>query len=186
LGLAWLELLAAFEQAGPVEQNSNRDLQLFKAGKAGIIVDGSWSIAALAQAIGAQNLAIDPWPTYRQGRLAGFVQADCLYLNFHAKGEEQAAALQFMGYFLAPEVQTLLAEGGLIPSGVGAQPRDALIQQAMAAFSGGTAYPPQPQASVYWNALEMAIYATFTNHISPTDALAQAYRDVLARLQPTP
>lgn len=181
-GLAWVELLRNFELAGPVEFNTNRDLRLFKEATAGMFVEGTWKRSELSQAVGWSNIVIDPWPATEGGKLAGFVWAESLYLNIKAVGDEQAAALRLMTYFLTPEVQTLLAEVGFIPSVTTAQPRDALTQQAALALSGGTAYPLCPQQNVYWDPITSALYAIFTDDADPTAALQQAALEIETRL----
>jgi arabinogalactan oligomer/maltooligosaccharide transport system substrate-binding protein len=66
-GVEWVNLLNSFKDAGPTEYYTDNDVNLFKAGKAGIIIDGTWNMSGLAEAIGADNLAIDPWPTPMSG-----------------------------------------------------------------------------------------------------------------------
>jgi len=184
-GRQWLDLLSTFGQAGPTAFNSDRDVQLFEQGQAGYIVEGSWRRAELAQAIGADNLAIDPWPLYGKGSLSGFVQVDNVFLNAHVQGGDQLAALQFIGYLLTPEVQIRLAETGLIPSLRGISVRDPLIQSSMAAFERGTPYPlvlDSSRLAIYWTALDAAIVAVFDHNADPATALQQAFDTISTRL----
>ena len=138
-GLAWLELLMRYNELGPAEYNTETDLQLFREGRAGFIIDGTWNWANLAEAIGAANLVIDPWPFYeapepgprtptpaapRQSgvgdkTLAGFVQSENIYLGARLAGEdgpEARAAWNFIEFLLTPESQASLVEFGLIPA----------------------------------------------------------------------
>ena len=62
-GVEWINLLDSFSDAGPTEYYTDNDANLFKAGQAGIIIDSTWNMAGLAEAIGADKLSIDPWPT---------------------------------------------------------------------------------------------------------------------------
>jgi ABC-type glycerol-3-phosphate transport system substrate-binding protein len=181
-GLAWLALLRDFETLGPVELNTNRDLRLFKESVAGIITEGTWKRAELVQALGFSNVVIDPWPTQGDGALAGFVWAESLYLNIHAVGDEQTAAIRLMKYLLSPDVQTLLAEAGFIPAVMNAQPRDALIQQAVIALAGGAAYPTCPENAAYTDALSALLYAVFEQGADPAAALQQAASEIETRL----
>lgn len=174
-GLAWLNLILSFPQAGPVEFNSNRDTELFMQGKAGIIIDGSWNLNALAQAVGEENLAIDPWPALGEGHLSGFVQADALYLNINLSGAEQLDALRFMGFFLTPEAQAVLADAGFIPAINDAPVRSALIRQAISAFANGITHPSAPQAQVYFDTLETALRDAIAARSSAESALQWAY-----------
>ncbi len=185
VGVKWLDLLVSFGQAGATGFNTNRDTELFKEGKIGIIIDGSWNRASLATAIGNEYLVIDPWPTHEQGNLSGYVQTDNLYLNANLLGDDRLAALQFMGSFFDMEVQAMLSEFDMIPVVVGTQPSNEHIQQAMVAFSRGTSYPPVSNdryLSAYWDALEIAIRDVVESDIDAAESLQKAFDAVVARL----
>jgi ABC-type glycerol-3-phosphate transport system substrate-binding protein len=176
-GLEWFKLLTDYDHAGAVTFNTNRDLDMFKRGRVGIIIDGSWNISTLADAIGQENLAIDPWPSYGPGHMSGWVESDSVFLNANTTGDDRYAALAFIGYLLDPNVQVRLAEVGHIPSVSTALPRDGFIQQAMDAFSQGIAYPISIDESIlnqYWSELDKAIQKVFLNGVSPADALKTA------------
>lgn len=181
-GIEWLGLLKSFERAGLTEFNGNRDLELFKQGKAGIIFEGSWNRNVLADAIGARNLAIDPWPAAGSGHLSGFIRTENLYLNANVRGDENLAALQFMGFFLAPQVQAILTLAGHIPAVIGVETSDPLLQQSVLAFTAATAFPILPQAASYWDPLEEAMLSVFNEGVDPALALRHAHDRILARL----
>ncbi len=184
-GLEWFSLLADYHQAGAVTFNTNYDLEMFKRGRVGIIIDGTWNISLLSQAIGATNLAIDPWPTYGTGHMSGWVQADSVILNANTTGDNQFAALSFIGYLLEPDVQARLAEIGHIPSVTSAVPRDALIQQALVAFSNAAPYPVAVEDSLvqlYQSELDKAIYSVFSKGVSPSEALLAASNAITTQL----
>ncbi len=191
-GLEWFNLLSAYDTAGAVTFNTNRDLDMFKRGRVGIIIDGSWNISLLSQSIGADNLAIDPWPTYGTGHMSGWVESDSIFLNANTTGDDRFAALSFIGYLLDPNVQLRLAEVGHIPSVINVEPRDNLLQQAMVAFSNGSPYPialDESVLSLYWKEIDTAIRKVFVSGINPADALKAASNDLLqimADLQATP
>jgi ABC-type glycerol-3-phosphate transport system substrate-binding protein len=176
-GLEWFNLLEAYDEAGAVTFNTNYDLEKFKQNRVGIIIDGSWNITTLAQAIGMENLAIDPWPAYSTGHLSGWVETDSVFLNSNTTGNNRFAALSFMGYLLDPNVQMHLAEVGHIPSVNTTQPRDPLIKQAMIAFLNGTPYPITVDSnvlSIYRTELDKAIRDVFELGIDPEAALQTA------------
>jgi arabinogalactan oligomer/maltooligosaccharide transport system substrate-binding protein len=184
-GLAWLDLMKAYDVAGAVGLNTNRDLELFRTGRIGYIIEGTWQISSLSSALGEENLAIDPWPSYETGHLSGFVQADSIYLNPNARPGDMYAAMLFIGYLLTPDVQQYLAEVGMIPVITDADPRPVHIAQAAIALSGGMAYPPVANIrvlTVYWEGLEMAIQAVFSRRIEPQAALLSAEDLVKERL----
>ena len=191
-GLEWLDLLKDFDEAGAVTFNTNRDLDMFKRGRVGIIIDGSWNIPLLRQAFGSDKLAIDPWPTYGTGHMSGWVESDSVFLNTNTHDNDRFASLAFIGYLLDPNVQVRLAEVGHIPSVISAKPRDILLQQAMEAFSSGTPYPITVDESVlnlYWKELNVAIGKVFVSGLTPTNALKaaiDALSQILKNLKTTP
>ena len=186
--LEWVNLLQTFNQIGPTDFNDDLDLDLFEQGKAGVIIDGTWNRATLAEAIGDQNLSIDPWPVYDGGHLSGYVKTDSLYLNANTgliSAQDHYATLQFMGYLLAPEVQELFSESGMIPVVKNAAPDDPLIRQSMQALSGGIAFPvrlPDEIRRAYWDTLDAAIYRIFEGLDTPMAALQSAYEQISTRL----
>jgi len=195
-GLAWVSLLQAYSEAGPTEFFTDNDLNLFKEGHVGFIIDGTWNQGVLAEAIGAQNLAIDPWPIYAGGALSGFVQAESIYLNPHTPEEEQSASLKFLQFFLSPQSQAAVAEVGLIPALSGSpvnlaasqvQITDRLTAQSMLALVDGTTYPVIPEMNAYSSQLDIALKSIFENGVPPQVALQRAEEAILAgSATPTP
>ena len=103
-GVEWVNTLLKIKAAGiPMENNNDNDVNSFKAGKVGWIIDGTWNITALAEAIGAANLAIDTWPT----PLSGYTQTENIYLSANTTGDDQAASWAFMKYFLSADAQKI-------------------------------------------------------------------------------
>jgi ABC-type glycerol-3-phosphate transport system substrate-binding protein len=185
-GLEWFNLLADYDAAGAVTFNTNWDLDMFRRGRVGIILDGTWNLSQLTQIIGTDNLAIDPWPTYGTGHMSGWVESDSVFLNPTTTGDNRSAALAFMGYLLDPNVQMHMAEVGHIPSVIRTQPRDPLIQQAMIAFSKGATYPINVDQSVlklYQTELDKAIQNVFVNGAAPGDALKSASDNIVIQLK---
>ncbi len=198
LGLAWLALLGSFEQVGPTDYLTNTDIELFKEKRVGIIVEGTWMRDELAEAIGGTNLAIDPWPIYANGSLAGFVRAENVYLSPGALEEEQLVSWKFIRSWFSPDAQAALSRVGLIPAinplqlaaaGGASQVENGLISQAMLALRGGAPQLPAPWLSLYLPHLEIAIQSVMNGEAAPAQALQQAHDAILADLaaqQPSP
>jgi len=178
-GVEWLNLLDSFTDAGPAEYFTDNDVDLFKTGQAGIIIDGTWNMASLAEAVGAEKLSIDPWPT----PLSGYVQTENIHLNANAEGDEQTAAWAFMEFFLSSEAQELLLDAGHIPSVLGVTIVDPLMQQAIDALAGGTSFPILPQLAAYWEPMDTALQSVFDDTATPSEALEQAYDSVLQAIR---
>lgn len=185
-GVEWVNLLVSFKEAGPTEYYTDNDVNLFKAGKAGIIIDGTWNMGALVEAIGAENLAIDPWPAYKDGHLSGYVQTENIYLSANVTGDDQKAALEFIKFFLSPEAQALLADpkkAAHIPAVKGVEVADPLLKQAVEAFALGTAFPVIPEMGAYWGPMDTALKSVFDEGADPAAALQQAYDSIVAKIK---
>lgn len=186
-GVQWLNLLTSFTDVGPTVYNTDNDVDLFKAGQAGIIIATTEDTAGLAEAIGSDNLIIDPWPAFGEdGRLSGYVQAENVYLSANVEGDGQAAAWAFMAFFLSPEAHTILADptkAGHIPAIIGVEVGDPHIRQSMEALASGTAMPVNPEMDVYWGPLETALQSVFDEGASPVEALQLAYDDIVAAVE---
>jgi len=184
--LKWLDLMQRASSAGAlIEFSETRDLTLFKQGKVGMFVETSSLRNNLADAIGAENLMIDPWPALDGGRLAGFVDSDVVFLNINA-GQRQAlekeAGLQFMGLLMTAAVQQRLAELGNIPAVRSAEPRNRLTAQATAAFETGVPFPALWQGELRsraWTELNAASQAVYEKRAEPLAALQAAYAAIL-------
>jgi maltose-binding protein MalE len=175
-GVEWVNLLNSFTEAGPAEYYTDNDVNLFKAGKAGIIIDGTWNMSALVEAVGAENVVIDPWPT----PMSGYVQTENIYLGANATGDDQNAAWKFMEYFLGAEAQATLTKAGHIPAISGVAVSDPLMKQAVDAFADGAAFPVIPEMGSYWGPMDTALKSVFDEGTSPEAALQQAYNTVSA------
>jgi len=186
-GIQWLELLIEFETAGPVEYNSDRDLALFKEGRVGYLIDGTWNINGLFDALGYEKLAIDPWPEYQDGTLAGYVQSNVMFMNSQVSEENRDAVWEFMEYFISPESQAILADVGYIPAVIDIQlidePMDRILTQAMIALQGGTAYPAIPEMELYIAPMDYALRSVFDAGFTPEEALRIAEDDILSSLE---
>jgi len=185
-GECWMALFNTWEEDfGVVENYNDNDVNLFKSGNVGIIIDGSWNTSALAEAIGAENLAIDPFPTVGDGALSGYVQTENIYLSANAEGDDLAASIAFIEYFLSAEAQALLAdpEGAAhLPAIVGLEITDPLMAQAAAAFEGGTAFPVIPEMNAYWDPMNNALLQVVQEDADIATALQEAYDLVVAKV----
>ncbi len=179
-GVEWLTRIKSVKDAGlPVENNNDNDVNLFKAGKAGIIVDGLWNASALAEAIGADNLVIDKWPS----GMSGYVQNDNMYLTTSAMADDALASEKFMEYFVSADSQKIWAEtSGGIPVANGVDIADPIAKMAVAAFADGVAFPVLPQMGSYWDPANNAILSVLDKGTDPAAALLEAFDTVTAAL----
>jgi maltose-binding protein MalE len=194
-GLEWVSVLQSYSEAGPAEFFTDNDLNLFKEGRVGFIIDGTWNRNIIKEALGA-SLVIDPWPIHSSGSLSGFVQAESIYLTPQALKDEQNVSLKFLQFFLSPESQGAIAEVGLIPALNGSpvslaanqiRVQDPLISQAMLALVDGVTYPVDPEMKIYSSQMDIALKSIFDGGVLPEQALSDAREAILQSLvTPTP
>jgi maltose-binding protein MalE len=181
-GEEWLTLLDSFSRAGPVDFNSNRDLELFKTGKVGVMIGGSWNHSELSESIGAQNLMVDPWPTHGQGHLSGFIKTDNLYLNSRLTGDQRYTTLLFVGFLMTPEIQNVLAGIGYVPVLLDVDVENPDIAQFMTAYRRASPFPILVEVNAYWDPLETAMHSVFDRTLGPRAALEKARAEVLIKI----
>jgi arabinogalactan oligomer/maltooligosaccharide transport system substrate-binding protein len=181
-GLDWMSLLNAYKQAGVAGLNTDRDVQLFKTGKIGIIFESTLRQAELAEAVGEENLSIDPWPAYGGGTLSGFLYTDSIYVNPRTTGDERYNALLVMGFFVAPEVQAIFSTAGHIPVVTEIRLEDAVMQAEVEAFKKATAYPVDPIFAAYPESIRQMLRAIFEQNTDPSAALDLAEQEILNKL----
>jgi len=181
-GLEWVALLQQVKDAGiALENYTDNDVNLFKAGKAGWIIDGSWNTSSLAESIGAENLAVDPWPA----PLSGYTQTENIYLNANATDEDAAAGAAFIEFFMTAEAQKLLADptkAGHIPAVSGVEISDSLLQQQADALLNGAAFPVIPEMNAYWDPMNNALKAILTDGKDAATELQSAFDLVTAKI----
>lgn len=182
-GVAWMEMLKAFDTVGPTSHDDDNDVNLFKQGKAGVIIDGAWNIGAFTDL--GDAVVIDPWPA----GMSGFVQSSYIFLNANVTGDQAAAAKAFMGFLLTSEAQAAFyeADPAFIPANSQVEVTDPLRQQAMAAFEGGVGFVTIPEMGAYWGPVGNAILAVRVDDAdiqttldSGQEAVAQAVEEIRA------
>jgi arabinogalactan oligomer / maltooligosaccharide transport system substrate-binding protein len=177
-GVAWLNLLKSFDEAGPTSYYTNDDVFGFSSAEVGYIIDGTWGLADLRAGMGDDNLVIDPWPA----PLSGYVQSDVVYLSADKSAEEQQAGLDFMEYLLDANVQLSMEQGGFLPSVSSVPVSDPLLAQAQAALAGGIPFPAIPQLESYWVSMDTALTSYFDDIAAPLPALTAAANEIRADL----
>jgi maltose-binding protein MalE len=176
-GICWLNLLKSFNDAGPVSSDSDDDLHRFKAGRVGIIIDGTWNLEMLSDSLG-ENLAVDPWPRYNNEHLSGYVWSENVYVNPDLSDDERKAARIFTQFLLSQETQTILSQGGYIPAIMDLETSDPITSQAINALSLGTPYPFQPELKLFIEPLHAAFDEFFYGGVDAVDALGSASDEI--------
>jgi maltose-binding protein MalE len=181
-GLCWIGLLKQiFDYGLPVEMNTNVDLERFQTGKVGFIIAGTWDVARLSEAIGEDNLAIDPWPVYENENLSGYIDAEAVYLSDQVAPENQEASRALVRFFLTAFAQNILADpltSAKIPVHSGIEVRDRLMEETLAAFKVGTPLPAIPQMDYYWDPMNVLIRSVLFEGQDPEQALEKAANQI--------
>lgn len=174
-GIQWLELQKTAVELGADAWYTDNDVALFKEGKAGWIVDGTWNLGDIAASLG-DNLAIDAWPA----GMSGFVQTGAVFLSYNTEGATADAAKDFIGYLLTADAQAAFyaADGAFIPSNVNVAVDDPLRLQALEAFNGGVGWIVTPAMGAYWGPMETAQRSVISDGADPAAALAAAEQAV--------
>jgi len=180
-GIEWVEMLKRYTEAGPIEQNNDNDLNLFKEGRVGVIIGDLSNTSDLADAIGFENLMIDEWPA----EMSGFIESDTIYLNANLTGHDLDCGWSFMQYLISTEAQEMFADpsmAGFIPSVEAIELTDAKQQQAANAFSKGIPLPIIPEMSAYWEPLNYALLSAVELDVDPAEALSAADQAISMRI----
>ena len=180
-GIEWVEMLKRFEEAGPIENNNDNDITLFLENRVGIIIDVLSNASGLADAIGTENLKIDPWPS----DMSGYVQSDSIYLNANLTGHDLDCGWSFMEFLLSSEAQEIFSDpsmAGYIPAIIGLELGNPLQKQASAAFAHGTQFPVIPEMGAYWDPVNNALLAVVELGSDPMEALLAAEEATIANI----
>lgn len=186
-GLAWLDLLRSYEEADPhvTINNIEEAIDAFAEGKVGFLIGTSELIPRFEDAIGAENLAIDPWPTYGDGSLSGFVQTNTVYMSKNATYFKQTISWEFMQYLMGETAQSLFAANRHIPTRAGVTAEDPLLQEAAEIIREGQPLLITSHFATYITELEKALVAVFEEGQDPEGALntaAEAIRSAVTGL----
>lgn len=177
--LCWLTLLRDLSRVGPVIFNTDEDLDLFLAGGAAWFVGSTELYPQLVQALGADNLSVDPWPTYpaSRGRLAGYVWSENAYLTTGHSEDESQSAWAFALRMISSEPQldwSQPAHGGHLPTFALVEPAESVVAAMHAAVRSGTALPLWTLDPRHIDILERAARAVSLQGTDPETAQRRA------------
>ena len=180
-GIEWVEMLKRYGEAGPIELNNDNDLNLFREGRVGVIIEDLSVAQDLEDAIGEDNLVIDEWPM----GMSGYLKADVIYLNSNLSGHDLECGWSFMKYLLSVDAQEVFSDpsmAGFIPSVLGINLSDIQQKQAANAFTQAAPLPVIPEMSVYWEPLNIALQSVVEFDIDPSEALTAAEQAIKMKI----
>jgi arabinogalactan oligomer/maltooligosaccharide transport system substrate-binding protein len=179
--LEWIEMMRKFGEGGLIENNTDNDVNLFQEGRVGIIIDVLWNAENFAEAIGSENLEVDPWPA----DMSGYVQTDVIFLNANFASEDLNCSWTFLEFMYSTEAQELFSDqsmAGYIPT-IEAAGADRFQRKVLDAFENGTPYPVIPEMGAYWEPLDTALFSTIEQGADPAEALQAAEDAVVERVE---
>ncbi|MEB3298300.1 MAG: extracellular solute-binding protein [Candidatus Sericytochromatia bacterium] len=157
---------------------------LFKAGKAGMIVNGPWALADYGAKLG-KDLGVAVLPRLGAGRPAApWVGVKCLMVNANLPVGRRTLVANFLRLVAEPKIQRMFAEtAGHVPAakGVALSP-DSPLAVFQRQIATGTPKRVDPRLGVVWEPMDRAIQETVVHGLSPADALKRAQQTIEARL----
>ena len=186
-GVAGGKLIQQFSTIMPKEMTYDVANTLFQEGKAGIIMNGPWSIADYQKLKLDIGLATIPVVTSSGKPGKPFVGVKMLAMANKAKQPEAAAAV--MKYWGSAEVQVQLAKANKqVPANAKAQDEvksDPIIAGFIAQAVNGIPSPNTPFMAAMWDPLGKTVAAIWggTDAKEATDAGAAAYNEKAADLK---
>jgi maltose-binding protein MalE len=182
-GECWLNILQQFRQAGPVTLNTDEDLLKFEAGQAAWLVDGSWNSSRIVEALGKDNVSIDPWPVYSPtgNVLYGYARSRDIFFSTTAEEQDFDAAWILARYLLTPEVQEDFASatsGQNVPVLKSLPTTERWLQELMVAIAMDVPLPRFPEFNIFVEHLETAAVDVARREYNPYYVIRWEYLNI--------
>jgi len=189
-GLCWLDLLSRFRQVGKPVFRSAADRVTFAAGHSPWLIDTTDALPEIAQALGADNVSIDPWPVTQDGlQLSGYVWTDNVYLASRIAPADMDANWALASLLLGAEEQARHARTAgswFLPVLASVPPTEPLAAQAQDVLLTNTAMPLASNLEVYVVPLERAVNSVVGQAGDPVEALRRATEIIYNTLTQSP
>jgi ABC-type glycerol-3-phosphate transport system substrate-binding protein len=185
--VCWFEVLTLFRSVGVSTVNSDDDRQFFLEGQSAWMIDTSEVASDLAEAVGLENLTIDPWPVYGQtgDTLAGYLWSENLYLLAEATFVDREITWSFMRYLVSNEVQSQLGQAlgvDFLPVSVEFQARDSLQSRLIQALLTNLGRPVRSDLVIYQEPLQEASLDVALRGANPGAAYNVAIDEIQSEL----
>ncbi len=152
---------------------------MFEAGKAAMVLEGSWEYKEFNDKMGAKVGVFVPPFTDTQAKGVVEFPGDGFGVTSYSQHKAEAAA--FLAWMATPEAQKIIADGGLIPVVAGTPATEPLANQMLdfAANQGYTRYPmidnvTQPEVQDVATKLLNGVFNGTTSPADATKAMAAA------------
>lgn len=162
-------------------------MEMFKTGKAAMIINGPWCLGDLDKEKVDYGLARIPKVSATGKWSAPFVGGKQIMLSAYAK--ETEAAVQFARHMVSPLVTAVLCErAGHIPSNVKAYEfagvkRNWRVEAIKAQAEVGVSMPNVPEMQFVWDVMSQAIQTVLDGKAPAQAVAARAQNDLEAKIQ---
>lgn len=162
VGLCWLELLRDLSVDAQIVFDSEQDFEAFLSGSSPWLIDLAERRPELRAALGAANLAVNPWPVHSEQSLPlrGFTWTENIYIAAGSPTRNMEAAWAFARYMLSTEAQARLADpakAGHIPVVASTELDDPLMVESSAMLRTGVPWPLDFSDQELLDELEVAV-----------------------------
>jgi ABC-type glycerol-3-phosphate transport system substrate-binding protein len=103
--------------------------------------------------LGEEQLAVDPWPVYREGKgLAGYSWTRNAYFASAASSTDYSASWVFVRFLLTPEAQAAFAQAGSgrqVPVLTSLQVEERWLAELIEAMHGNIMLPIYPELDIF-------------------------------------
>ncbi len=180
--LTFLHDLKYVDGIMPAEADYNVADGLFKDGKAGMIVNGDWTVGAYVDEFG-ENLGIGPIPPLVGGDYPQPYAAGSFFMASDAVADDeatQAAVIDFIDYATAPEQQLAMVEAlGRLPANATAiedplVTEDPFLAGSADAIQHGTPQPTNLEMRCVFDSMTSGVRDLFASEGSDPAAIAAA------------
>lgn len=176
VGLCWLDLLNDLAIPSRPVFNSEQDFQAFIDGESPWLIDLADRRARLRAALGAEDLAVNPWPVSADQSipLRGYVWTENIYIVSGISSVNREASWAFARYMLTREAQMIMADpsgAGHLPVIASAELDDPLMVESSAMLRSGVPWPLEFTDQEFLDALESAAANVVQQGSNPVFAL---------------
>jgi ABC-type glycerol-3-phosphate transport system substrate-binding protein len=181
--VCWFELLALFRSVGISTVNSDQDRQYFLQGESAWMIDTSEVASSLADAVGLENITVDPWPVYglTGEALSGYVWSENLYLLSEATFVDREITWEFMRFLVSEDVQGQLGEEmgvDFLPVSADYQANNSFQARLLRAVLGGIGRPVRSDMFIYQGPLQEASLDVALRGANPGAAYSVAIDEI--------
>ncbi|MEJ2013004.1 MAG: hypothetical protein P8X64_12380 [Anaerolineales bacterium] len=174
--LCWLDMLRDWAGGGRIVIDSDEDRQAFIADRSGWLIDSSLLLQTLENELGADVLAVDPWPVLGSTgeALKGYVWTENIYLSSRIEMADLEASWAFARFLFEAPAQAILSdpEGAAhIPAQESVRLENTRMQTISAMLRSGIPLPLRSDLQRFISPIEHLLDSVLLKGAAPQEAL---------------